>query len=33
MQIDGIYYERITTQKLDELLEKLRDGRLAPSRG
>jgi NADH-quinone oxidoreductase subunit E len=32
IQIDGIFYERMTTQKLDELLEKLRDGRLEPSR-
>lgn len=28
IQIDGIYYERMTPQKLDELLDKLRDGRL-----
>jgi NADH-quinone oxidoreductase E subunit len=28
MQIDGIFYEQMTPQKLDELLEKLRDGRL-----
>ena len=28
IQIDGIFYERMTPQKLDELLEKLRDGRL-----
>lgn len=32
IQIDGIFYERMTTQKLDELLEKLRDGRLERSR-
>jgi NADH-quinone oxidoreductase E subunit len=32
IQIDGIFYERMTTQKLDELLETLRDGRLEPSR-
>ncbi len=28
IQIDGIYYERMTTQKLDDLLDKLRNGRL-----
>lgn len=28
IQIDGIYYERMTTQKLDELLDRLRKGRL-----
>ncbi len=28
IQIDGIFHERVTPQKLDELLEKLRDGRL-----
>ncbi len=28
IQIDGIYYERMTSQRLDELLDKLRDGRL-----
>ncbi len=28
IQIDGIFYERVTPQTLDELLEKLRDGRL-----
>ncbi len=28
IQIDGIFYERMTPQKLDELLDKLRDGRL-----
>ena len=32
IQIDGIFYERMTPGKLDELLEKLRDGRLEPSR-
>jgi NADH-quinone oxidoreductase subunit E len=32
IQIDGIYYERMTTQRLDELLEKLRDGRLPAPR-
>jgi NADH-quinone oxidoreductase E subunit len=32
IQIDGIYYERMTLQKLDELLEKLRDGRFERSR-
>lgn len=32
IQVDGIYYERMTTQKLDELLAKLRDGRLGPTR-
>lgn len=32
IQIDGIYYERMTPQKLDELLEKLRDGRFERSR-
>ena len=26
IQVDGIFYERMTTQKLDELLEQLRDG-------
>jgi NADH-quinone oxidoreductase subunit E len=26
IQVDGIFYERMTTQKLDELLEKLREG-------
>ena len=31
IQVDGIFYERMTTQKLDELLEKLRDGRLGRS--
>lgn len=31
MQVDGIFYERMTPQKLDELLEKLRDGRLQRS--
>jgi len=28
IQIDGIFYERLTPERLDELLEKLRDGRL-----
>jgi len=28
IQIDGIFYERMTPQKLDELLNSLRDGRL-----
>jgi NADH-quinone oxidoreductase subunit E len=28
IQIDGIFYERMTPQKLDELLERLRDDRL-----
>lgn len=28
IQIDGIFYEQMTPQKLDELLDKLRDGRL-----
>ena len=32
IQIDGVYYERVTPQKLDELLEKLRNGRLQGSR-
>jgi NADH-quinone oxidoreductase subunit E len=32
IQVDGIYYERMTPQKLDELLEKLRDGRLRQPR-
>jgi NADH-quinone oxidoreductase subunit E len=32
IQINGIFYERVTLQKLDELLEKLRDGRLQGSR-
>jgi NADH-quinone oxidoreductase E subunit len=32
IQIDGIFYERMTPQKLDELLEELRDGRLQRSR-
>ena len=32
MQVDGIFYEQMTPQKLDELLEKLRDGRLERSR-
>jgi len=32
MQVDGIFYEQMTPQKLDELLEKLRDGRLGRSR-
>jgi NADH-quinone oxidoreductase subunit E len=32
IQVDGIFYERMTSQKLDELLEKLRDGRLERSR-
>ena len=31
MQVDGIFYERMTPQKLDELLEKLQDGRLERS--
>jgi len=31
IQIDGIYYERMTSQRLDELLDKLRDGRLDQS--
>ena len=33
IQIDGIFYERVTPQKLDELLQKLRDGGLEQSRG
>jgi NADH-quinone oxidoreductase subunit E len=32
IQIDGIFYERMTPRKLDELLEKLRDGRRERSR-
>ena len=28
IQIDGIFYERVTPQKLDELLDRLRDGHL-----
>jgi NADH-quinone oxidoreductase subunit E len=32
IQIDGIFYESMTPQKLDELLETLRDGRLERSR-
>jgi len=32
IQIDGIYYERMTPQGLDELLDKLRDGRLRQSK-
>jgi NADH:ubiquinone oxidoreductase subunit E len=28
IQIDGIFYEQMTPQKLDELLDTLRDGRL-----
>lgn len=32
IQIDGVYYERVTPEKLDELLEKLRDGRIQGSR-
>ncbi len=32
IQVDGVYYERMTIQKLDELLAKLRDGRLGRSR-
>ena len=32
IQIDGIFYERMTPGRLDELLEKLRDGRLEQSR-
>lgn len=32
IQIDGIFYERVTPQRLDELLEKLRNGRLQGSR-
>ena len=32
IQIDGIYYERMTSQRLDELLDKLRDGRLDQSK-
>lgn len=31
IQIDGIYYERMTSQRLDELLDKLWDGRLDQS--
>jgi len=31
IQIDGIYYERMTPQRLDELLDRLRDGRLDQS--
>ncbi len=31
IQIDGIFYERMTLQKLDELLAKLRGGRLQGS--
>ncbi|MFI5338492.1 MAG: NADH-quinone oxidoreductase subunit NuoE [Candidatus Methylomirabilales bacterium] len=32
IQIDGIFYERMTPEKFDELLGKLRDGRLERSR-
>lgn len=32
IQIDGVFYERVTPQMLDELLEKLRNGRLQGSR-
>jgi NADH:ubiquinone oxidoreductase subunit E len=32
IQIDGIFYERMTPGKLDELLDKLRDGRLPDRR-
>jgi len=32
IQIDGIYYERMTSQRLDELLDKLGDGRLDQSK-
>jgi NADH-quinone oxidoreductase subunit E len=32
IQIDGIFYERMTPGRLDELLEKLRDGRLEQTR-
>ncbi|MEK6716499.1 MAG: NADH-quinone oxidoreductase subunit NuoE [candidate division NC10 bacterium] len=32
IQIDGVFYERVTPHKLDELLEKLRNGRLQGSR-
>ena len=32
IQIDGVFYERVTPQTLDELLEKLRNGRLQGSR-
>jgi NADH-quinone oxidoreductase subunit E len=32
IQIDGIYYERMTSHRLDELLDKLRDGRLDQSK-
>jgi NADH-quinone oxidoreductase subunit E len=31
IQIDGMFYERMTPGKLDELLKQLRDGRLQPS--
>ena len=31
MQVDGIFYERMTPQKVDEVLGKLRDGRLQRS--
>ena len=32
IQIDGIFHERMTPQKLDDLLERLRDGRRGGSR-
>jgi NADH-quinone oxidoreductase subunit E len=32
IQIDGIFHERMTPQKLDDLLERLRDGRHDGSR-
>ncbi len=32
IQIDGIFYERMTPKKLDEVLEQLREGRLQGSR-
>jgi len=32
IQIDGIYYERVTPEKLDELLDKLRNGKLPDPR-
>jgi len=30
IQVDGMFYERMTPRKLDDLLEKLRGGRLQP---
>jgi NADH-quinone oxidoreductase subunit E len=32
IQVDGMFYENMTPEKLDELLEKLRDGRLTGPR-